>query len=155
MSAARVKPVMDYLVRSLCTNPYPNHPRGCPNWSKRSSCPPAAHLFDDVFDLSEVFAIWTTFPFGEHVHRMKTAHPDWTERQLSCCLYWQGTARKLHKIELAKFLKEHPGLKATSCPEAMGVNVTATLNAIGENLEWPPKTKTYQVSLAAKLKRNP
>jgi len=33
-------------------------------------------------------------------------------------------------------------------PEAYGVNVTATMAAVGIKLQWPPRDKTYQIALA-------
>jgi hypothetical protein len=40
---------------------------------------------------------------------------------------------------------------ATMCPEAMGVNVTATMKEIGIQLEWPPKRWAHQVAMGAEL----
>lgn len=36
----RISPVIDYKVKSLCQTPYPGHKLGCPNFNKKSSCPP-------------------------------------------------------------------------------------------------------------------
>jgi hypothetical protein len=91
--------------------------------------------------------IWNKFPFGEHVARMRERHPDWSERQLACCLYWQGTARKQLEAEIEKFRR----VRCTSVfriPEAHGVNVTATMERVGVYLEWPPKRWAYQVAIA-------
>lgn len=144
-----VVPVIQTSVRKLCCCSYPNHPKGCPNFGKKATCPPAVKCFEEVFNMAQPFyAIWTTFPFGEHVAKMKAIHPDWSSRQLECCLYWQGTARKKLKTEIARFKSGHPNLFVTTCPEAMGVNVTATMAKIGEQLEWPPKNITYQVAIA-------
>lgn len=149
-----IQPSIDYGFRMMCRSPYPNHPKGCPNYGKRKTCPPIVKTLEEIFDCSKNFyAIWTTFPFGEHIAKMKQLHPNWSERQLSCCLYWQGTARKNLKQEILKFTQTHSDfLIITSCPEAMGVNVTATMASIGEELEWPPKTITYQVALAGTFK---
>lgn len=66
-----------------------------------------------------------------------------------CCLYWQPTARKQLRAEIARFkFMEQPRYKVVTCPEACGVNVTATMAFIGHVLEWPPTTVTYQVALA-------
>lgn len=144
-----ITPIIQTSVRGLCCSPYPNHPKGCPNYGKKISCPPTVPCFEDIFDLTKIcFAIWTTFPFGEHVDKMRRLHPNWSERQLTCCLYWQGTARKHLKTEICMFKKLHPDYAITTCPEAMGINVTATMAAINEYLEWPPKTTTYQIALA-------
>ncbi|MHB9005128.1 MAG: hypothetical protein ACYC6C_13935, partial [Coriobacteriia bacterium] len=85
---------------------------------------------------------------------MRAKHPDWTERQLLNCLYWQGTARKHLKREIAAF-HEHmmftaPGLRCVvlTTPEACGVNVTETMRAAGIELEWPARTLAYQVAIA-------
>ncbi len=73
----------------------------------------------------------------------------WSERQLACCLYWQGTARKALRELLRWFLhRSGKGLCVIACPEAAGVNITATMKSIGVELEWPPRTVTYQVVLA-------
>jgi hypothetical protein len=38
-------------------------------------------------------------------------------------------------------------LIAVTCPEACGVDVTATMASIGVALEWPPVSTAYQVAL--------
>jgi hypothetical protein len=145
-----VKPIIDYEVRNLCFRSYPGHPKGCPNFGKRPSCPPKAPILSMVMDLDQpVYAIWNVFDFGRHTQRMNVVHPGWSRRQLECCLYWQGTARKQLQAEINQFLSEMDGLwTVIKCPEALGVNVTETMKSIGEHLEWPPVTKTYQVALA-------
>jgi hypothetical protein len=89
------------------------------------------------------------YPFGEHIARMKEKHPHWTQRQCANCLYWQGRARKQLREKVKKFLKEQNDSRLVPLyiPEAMGVNVTATMKSIGIELEWPPVTVTYQVAL--------
>ncbi len=159
MGVAEVTPVLDESVRDLCCRPYPGHPKGCPNWGKRDTCPPAAPLLQDILTLVEpVFAVWNRFDLAAHVARMRERHPGWSDRQLYCCLCWQGTARKqlrakikcfLHEQNLANALdlKYHVDLLVVGCPEACGVNVTATLASIGITLEWPPRVWAYQVVL--------
>lgn len=144
-----VVPVIDFHMRNLCTKAYPNHPKGCPNFGKRLTCPPQAPLFEDIIDMDcPVFAIFNIFPFGEHVERMRKKHKEWSKRQLECCLYWQGTARKQLRAKIDAFKKVRPADLILQTPEANGVNITATMFAIGAKLEWPPKTATYQVALA-------
>jgi hypothetical protein len=148
----QIIPVIDHSVRGLCCRPYPGHPRGCPNYGKKPGCPPGADLFDQAYNLDlPVHAIWNAF--GEHVIRMKKLHPEWSERQLYCCLYWQGKAR----WELAGLVVEalvgqkrlvDQGYVPIHCPEAMGVNVSLTMERIGVKLEWPPRIIAYQVALA-------
>jgi len=146
----QVQPVIDPAVQNYCSRPYPGHPRGCPNFGKKEGCPPAAPRFDRVFDLSRpVFAVVSDFDLSGHVERLKAAHPAWTERQLRCSLYWQGTVKKALKAAVAEFLRGHPGYAATSCPESMGVNVAETLLSAGLKLEWPPLYLVRLVALCA------
>lgn len=144
--------VFDPCVRGLCRKAYPNHPKGCPNFGKKAGCPPTVPRFDRVFSDVEVWAVWNEFDFAAHVKKMRAKHPDWSQRQVECCLYWQGTARKQLKSEIRRFLEAHSsrGLSIVSCPEGMGVNVTATMDLVGVGLEWPPVKRTYQVVLAAR-----
>lgn len=164
----QVNPVIDQSVRRLCCKPYQGHRNGCPNFNHKEGCPPGAPIFDKVFDLSKpVYAIYNKFDLKSHVEKMRAAHICWTNAQLTCCLYWQNTARKQLTRELVRFILEHPdyyiavahykGLEKDfkcfdriipSPPEAMGVNVTETMKNVSIFLEWPPETVTYQVALA-------
>lgn len=141
---------VDPVFREMCRKPYWGHPRGCPNYGKKESCPPQQKEFFDVFD-SDVYLIYTEFDLGKHVAKMKKKHPAWTDRQLYCCRYWQGTARKNLKAEIAKFKKLFPDHFVTTCPEAMGVNVTELMeDNAGVALEWPPRNTVYQVAIGGK-----
>ena len=103
----KVDIVIDQSVRGLCKKEYPNHKKGCPNYNKRHDCPPKVPLIGKVFDLSKpIFAIWNIFDFSEHTGRMSRKHPEWSKKQVECCLYWQGTARKQLKGEIDAFIKE-------------------------------------------------
>lgn len=146
----KIFPVIDYSVRVLCKKPYYNHPKGCPNYNNRSTCPPHALLWDDVCDTGlATWLFFTRFNLAEHRERMRAKHPNWSIKQLICCLYWQSAARK----PLREFLKKSmPGFFVTMCPEAMGINVTETMRQIGIELEWPPQNWTYQVALGGWLK---
>lgn len=144
-----VIPVINYSVRGLCAKPYEGHPKGCPNFRSRETCPPTAPFFGDAFDLSKpVYAITETFNLAAHVLSMKRKHPDWSDRQARCCLYWQGGVRKALNDSVNRFLQHHPGLICTDCPEAMGVDVTATMAAVGVQLEWPPESYVTKIALA-------
>ncbi len=155
MSAQVVHPVLDARVRTLCTRPYHNHPNGCPNVGKKRGCPPDAKLLGDILDLSRpVWAVYNKFQFGEHCARMRDKHPGWSERQVECCLYWQGRARKQLKDMVASFMTwiESSPLCVIATPEACGVNMTATMANAGVQLEWPPRTVAYQIVLVGKPK---
>ena len=146
---ARVNPVIDYAMQGLCSKPYPNHPKGCPNFGKKATCPPQIGKFEDLYHIKKpIYVIWNIFDFGSHVEKLRERHPQWTQRQLECCLYWQPRARKALKVRIGQFKRVYPEMTVSTIPEAMGINVTATMADIGEMLEWPPKTKTYQVAIA-------
>lgn len=139
----------------MCVRAYPGHKQGCPNFGKKDGCPPGANFFEDIYDMTKpVYVIINRFDFKAHVDRMKMVHPDWSKRKLECCLYWQTVARKQLFEGIKKFLRnndnEHfkQGYKVTTCPEAMGVNVTETMKRSGITLEWPQETVTYQIALA-------
>jgi len=144
-----VRPVVHPEVRLLCRRPYLGHARGCPNWGRRPTCPPAAPLITESLDLSRaVFCVYNAFDLAAHVRRMRALHPEWSERQLHCCLYWQAGARKQLQCRMHEFLLTHPGLVLVYVPEACGVDVTATMASLGVTLEWPPMHLAYQVALA-------
>lgn len=159
MPFIEVKPIIDLKVRGLCAKPYPLHPKGCPNFNHKMGCPPQAPKLDDFFDLSlSCYVIWNAFAIGEHVRSLKEKHPDWSERQLYCCLYWQPRARADLEAEIEKFIhvSRLAGARwVTRCPEAMGLNVTATMRSIGVELEWPPKETAVQVAFAGVMKAEP
>jgi hypothetical protein len=106
-------------------------------------------LLVEVFDMSlPVYLIANRFDFGTHTEKMKAKHPEWTRRQIECCLYWQGTARKQLREIVTDFRAEHGGLEVIMCPEACGVNITATMQRVSVTLEWPPVEYAWQVALA-------
>ena len=142
---------LDYSVRKLCQRPYPGHRQGCPNFGKRDSCPPLTQRLESFMDIGDkLWLIWNRFDLGIHATKMRVRHPEWSVRQVYCCLYWQGTARKELRLNIDAFLLEHPGLIVLTCPEAHGVNVTEAMRCIGIGLEWPPIKYAYQVALAGK-----
>lgn len=150
-----ITPVVNYAVRKLCLHPYPGRPHGCPNYGLKKRCPPNAILFEDFFDMKKPFyAIINVFDLRSHVERMKQRHPNWSEKQLRNCLYWQKTARKALKRAIFEFYKDNKEYRISVCPEGMGVNVFSTLNKIGIHMEWPPKDIAYQVAIAGIRKKH-
>lgn len=159
MPWTRVEPVVDPSVRGLCTRRYPGHPRGCPNHNKKPGCPPSAPLLSETLDLTRpLWAVYNIFDLGAHVARMRDKHPEWSDRQLACCLYWQPKARK----QLRNVITHHHSwwmkqpsfrgvLRVIACPEAQGVNLTATMASAGIFLEWPPQQVAYQIVLAGSI----
>ena len=150
-----VIPVIDFSMRKICTNPYPNHPKGCPNYGKKAGCPPQLPRIDQLLemDISQpIYAIFNKYDFKGHCDRMRAKHPKWSKRQVECCLYWQGTARKNLRERISAFTWKHPHYSIIDCPEGAGVNITETMKMVGIELEWPPVNHTYQIALAGILK---
>lgn len=151
----KVVPVIDYSVCDLCREPYYNHPKGCPNFGNKISCPPIAPLFDVVFDISKPsFAIVNVFDLENHVYKMKKKHPNWSERQLKCVLYWQHTARKELRKKVNLFKTIYSQYSVTTCPEGMGIDVLETMKQANILMEWTPKQNAYQIALAAIERQN-
>lgn len=145
----QVTPVIDPRVRGYCKLPYLGHPQGCPNFNKRDICPPKAPLFDKLIDINKpVYCIVNKFDLKAHAQIMRNRHPDWSERQIYCCLYWQGRARKQLREKVNKFLQNHPGYLALYCPEGSGVDLVATVKQFGLEFEWPARKYAYQVAMA-------
>ena len=143
-----VTPVIEPEVRVLCGRPYPNHPKGCPNIG-RPSCPPRAPLLGETLDLTkDVWAVFHEVDFYAHTSRMRKKYPEWSKRQVECCLYWQSSANAQLRKKVAAFLESNPyGLIAVMCPEAQGVNMTKTMKPAGIELEWPPVYLVYKIAL--------
>lgn len=147
--------VIDPKVRALCIKAYPGHIHGCPNFGKREACPPQAPLWVDEVDACfPVWFIWNEFDLGAHVEKMRSTHPDWSQRMLYNPLYWQGTARKQLRTAAAQVLQytkthNYPQYTIYYCPEAMGIDVTHTALNIGVILQWPAVTVARQIAFAA------
>lgn len=146
-----VIPVIDFDMRKICTQAYPNHPKGCPNYNRKAECPPQLPRIDQMLEFNikqPIYAIFNRFDFKGHCDRMRAKHPKWSQRQVECCLYWQGTARKVLREKIKNFLGKHPHYSIIDCPEGAGVNLTETMKLSGITLEWPPVNYTYQIVLA-------
>jgi len=143
------KLVFDPIIKTLCPKPYYNHPKGCPNYGKKIGCPPDTPDINFILNLARpVYVIYNKFNLLNHIHNMEILHPDWSDRQLYCCLYWQPRARKVLNEMIYNFLCLNKDYIVFRVPEAYGVNVTQTMRDIGEILEWPPINFAYQVALA-------
>ncbi len=137
---------------SLCQGRYPGHPRGCPNFGHKAGCPPAAKPLAEVVDLARpIFAIWTVFDLAARKAELRDLHPTWSDGRCANLRYWQATARRALEGTIAEWVLNSPepmgDIVVLRTPEAHGVDVTATMRSIGQHLEWPPRTITYQVAL--------
>jgi predicted metal-binding protein len=145
------KLVVSKRMRDLCSREYPGHPMGCPNYNKKSDCPPKCQIVYNYFNLKKKhWLIIVKFNLAKQARRMKEKYPYWTDRQCRNVLYWQGGVRKeltdlCSKFTFKKGLDKR--LSFTLKPEAMGVNVFATLHHIGIPIKRNPKKTIYKVAL--------
>lgn len=104
------------------------------------------------FDLMQaIYALVVRFNLAEHVGRMAQKHPNWTVRQKRNPLCWQNSARKMLREEIQRHHETLDGLWCTMCPEAMGVDVSGTLQDAEIALEWPPENAVCKVAFAGTL----
>lgn len=144
------KLVLQKEVREWCRFSYPGHPKGCPNYGIKKTCPPKIPLVQEIFNLKKPHYLGIiSFDLATHMKNMALKHPDWSNRQLRCCLYWQGKIKKELKILCEQFVKNMKGYDYTSSPEAMGVNVFRTLHYCGIKIRKCAYPILYKVALIA------
>jgi len=156
--------VFDKRTREWCKMPYPGHPKGCPNYDTRDTCPPRAPMVYDYFDLSKPhwFAI-VRFDLATYAAGLKEKHPDWSDKKCRCCRYWQNTPRKELREIAGPFINKMNFKSNFSeidndlfgfhlIPEAMGVNVFRTCRRIGISLRKTPKEIVHKVALIGVIK---
>lgn len=149
----------------LCRLPYPGHPRGCPNWNKSPNCPPHALKIEDKYDLNkQSYFVVRPFDIGAHKERMKSIHPEWSDKQCACCLYWQKGIKKelkekalcfTHELLCADMSLENPtgeDYQFELIPEAMGLNVFETAPYHGILIERNPQKILYKIAFVGVLK---
>ena len=147
------KLVLSDQTGEWCKLPYPNHKKGCPNYGKKSKCPPTARPITHFMRSDNpIWLVHSEFDLKAHMVRMKEKHSHWTERQCRCVLYWQNTSRKqlkermteafyLYQKKLRKF-KPRETATMTAIPEGHGVNVYVTAKLAGLTLEKIKDLKT-------------
>ena len=145
------KLIIDYRARDWCKLPYTLHPKGCPNFNHKPTCPPRACFIENLCNLSKrTWFVIVSFDLQSHINKMLSKYPDWTDRQTRCVLYWQPKVNKQLENETKLFCAFKP-LKYTTCPEAMGVNVIKTAKQLGLPITPRPKNKVYKIALVAEI----
>jgi len=128
--------VLSEKAGDWCRLPYPGHPKGCPNFNKNPRCPPKIGHVRRHFELcDELYLVLYEFDLAAHEERMRALHPDWSEKQLRCVLYWQPKSRKQLKERARLAMFKLDLNQVTYCPEGMGVNVYVTARLAGLKLE--------------------
>ena len=141
--------------RSMCVRPYKNHKYGCPNFGKLPTCPPNIPcMFDQMFDMSDVYAVVTNFNLELFWNIRRERRPDLPEGQIRNLLVWQPKAIKANDWAISEVYKEHPELFAyvsTRLLECMGVDVVNTMKEVGIDIVFPVETHAYRVAFLAKV----
>lgn len=141
------KIIYNLKSRGWCKLPYPGHPKGCPNFGKRDICPPKAPLIMDVAD-PPFLLVAVKFELKYWAAALKKKHPDWSDKQTRCCLYWQGMVRKVLREKCEQLLHEDEVVFYN--PEAMGVQVFSTCREVGIYLERNPQNTVWKIAIIAK-----
>ena len=138
--------VIDYRARAWCKLTYPGHSKGCPNWGKREGCPPKAKLFEQVVK-PPFTLVAVKFNLDEHARRMKEKHPDWSDRQVRCVLYWQRKLDKKLREESEKVASKILNSHIVYKPEAHGIQLFKTCENIGLILERNPQNILWKMTI--------
>lgn len=125
-----------------CCLPYPNHPKGCPNFPKCMKDRPDFKTLPN----KKWIAVLEKFDLKAHAERMKEKHPKWSERQARCVLYWQNSLRKRLREKAMKLYYPLRGDIFLDIPEANGINVFATMAKHGIYLRTDPDL-VYKIML--------
>lgn len=141
-------------VNKLCTQPYHNHKKGCPNFGHRQDCPPNLRHISEEYDMNSIHILLLEFPFGEYFNQRKKFHPDWTNRALINPRHWQNHLRASLNREWENIEDEYPEHSFIQNPEGQGVNLVETLALNGVELEWSVENEMGEiVSVAQNLYR--
>lgn len=133
----RVDPVYDVRARdgTWCKLPYPDHPKGCPNFPR---CPSEHIDFMNVRDLVW-YAIIEEFDLAAYAQRMKLLHPEWTERNCRNLIRWQGGVRaRLRRKAYPDYPNRPADRIVLEIPEACGINVFETMKTVGIEIDRTP-----------------
>ncbi len=142
------KLIINHEAREWCKLPYTLHPKGCPNYGKKDDCPPSAVLIEDFIDTNGAMSfVSVEFDLASHVKRMLDRHPNWSDRQARCVLYWQPKVNRQLLDDAIDFSYLSLGSVFTLCPEAMGVNVIETAQRCGIPMQVHPVDTIYKVAL--------
>lgn len=141
--------------RSMCIKPYKNRLNGCPNFGKLSTRPPNIPcMYDQIFDISDVYAVVTKFDLMTFFQNRRNKRPDLAEGQIKNLRIWQPITIKENDYAIAEFYKENPNLSnyiSTRLLECMGVDVINTMKNVGLDIEFPVTDYVYRIAFIAKV----
>jgi len=153
-------------TRLWCQLPYPNHPKGCPNYNNKVSCPPKVRYKPNILkNYSSFYLIYAIFNLKKQKERMLTKHSDWSQKKAGCLLYWQNSVKKTLKDLINEIYSKNKNkiMRLFSCGsgfssigfnqgvvysmEAIGINVLNTLKNNNIDFEVKPNKKVILTTL--------
>ena len=153
----QLKEVVSADTAKWCRLPYPDHPKGCPNFDKKENCPPFAPLWNWLVE-APYYLVYQRFDLEAQEKKMLAKHPNWSKRQARCCLYWQ---RKIVKELLNDAEGVRIGLEydinerfiVIENPEGAGVDLFETCRMAGIQLERDYLHQKYVYKMVIVAKR--
>lgn len=166
------KETLSFSTKTLrwCRLPYSDHPKGCPNYNKNPLCPPnAPFLKEKINHFRYFYLILGRFNFLKYKEEMLLRHPDWSERQATCVLYWQSSVKRHLKEYIRDIYERNPevsmfllscgsGFQNLNIPqekiysmEAVGIDVLNTLKANDIKFEIKPQNEVVLVNLLCSM----
>lgn len=153
----REKEMINHIIQKIITSPqalirlhmppshycvvsYHGHPKGCPNFDKCDRCPPKVPLYKNG---SKFIIVAVQYNLAARAAELKKSNPTWSERQCRCCLYWQGTARKVLRNHVRENL---PGYEWEETPEARGAHVFRMMSTAGYIMDKQAKQFVWKVA---------
>ena len=110
-------------------------------------------MFDQVFDMSDVYAIVTRFYLEQYFRDRRLLYPNVTEGMLRSNRYWQPKTISENDTAIRDYFLENPDKKdyvSTRFLECMGVDVVGTMKEVGIELKFPPGEIVYRIAFVAK-----
>ena len=140
-------------VREWCLLPYPNHPKGCPMYGTRASCPPEAPLFNELVE-EPYYLVIQEFDLDaqEKYMREVKGHKNKSSKWCRNSRYWQKGFMNRIIAEANKFLWSFPEGRILERPEANGVNLFATCAHHKIMLERNPQKIVKKMVIVGKRK---
>lgn len=158
----QLKEIISTNTAKLCRLPYPDHPKGCPNFGKKQGCPPDTPLWHSLVE-SPYWLVYQRFDLDAQEKRMLEKHPNWSKRQARCLLYWQKgvynsvISEAISYMNFLFFLSKGEKHRLISNPEGAGIDLFETCRMAGIKLErdYLNQKHVYKmVLIGKKLKSN-
>ena len=128
-----------------CTLPYPDHPKGCPNFPDCVMAKPHIHS-TNLLDRSW-YAVLEEFDLKKHAEEMKKKHPNWSDRQCRNLLYWQNGVRSRLRKKTESYINPLSDDIILEIPEACGINMIETMSKAGIKIQTDHPDNVIKVML--------